>query len=119
MHLRVAREHGHPGPDRGLRQVDRRDRALLELAQRVGQLVVQRGDQAAAIGRRRVFGARPQGQDDRGGEGVRADCRSCAADRSLRIGQVAVIAQPERIMPVEQRLPASRAVASRRRLRTA
>ena len=70
--LRVAREHRHAGADRGLRQVDRRDRALLELAQRVGQLVVQRGDQAAAVSRRRVVGARTQRENDRRREGVRA-----------------------------------------------
>ena len=63
--LRVAREHRHPGADRGLRQIDRRDRALLELAQRVRQLVVQRGDQTTAISRRRVVGTRSQREDDR------------------------------------------------------
>ena len=79
-HLRVAREHRHPRADRRLRQVDRRDRALLELAQRVGQLVVQRRDQAAAVGRRRVVGARAQREDDRGREGVRAMTAHPVAD---------------------------------------
>ena len=97
--LRVAREHRHPRADRGLRQVDRRDRALLELAQRVGQLVVKRGDETAAVGRRRVVGTRAQRENDRGGEGVRADAHASGRRRSLRIGHVAVIAQPERIIP--------------------
>ena len=88
-HLRVAREHRHPRADRGLRQIDRRDRALLELAQRVGQLVVKRGDEAAAVGRRRVVGARAQREDDRRGEGVRADgsasgCRARCASATSR-----------------------------------
>ena len=88
-----------PGPDRRLRQVDRRDRALLELAQRVGQLGLQRGDEAAPVGGRRVLGARAQREDDRGGEGVRADWLIIRFASSLRIGQVAVIAQPDRIIP--------------------
>ena len=53
----------------------------------------------AAVGRRRVVGARAQGEDDRGGEGVRCRCDASGRRRSLRIGQVAVIAQPDRIIP--------------------
>ena len=97
-HLRVAREHRHPGADRGLRQVDRRDRALLEFAQRVGQLVVQRRDEATAV----VVGASSgRGRSARTIEEARAfvPTERIRPPRSLRIGQVAVIAQPERIMP--------------------
>jgi hypothetical protein len=50
-HLRVAREHRHARANRGLRQVDGGDRALLELAKRIGQLVVERGDQAPSVHR--------------------------------------------------------------------
>jgi len=71
--LRVAGEDRHAGADRGLRQVDWGDRPLLELAQGIGELFVEGGDEPAAVSGRGVVRSWAQREDNRGGEGVRAD----------------------------------------------
>ena len=76
-HLGVAGVDRHARADGRLRQVHRRDVAALQVGERHGQLGLERGDELAARGGGRVGGARAADEDDAGGEGVGARCRSC------------------------------------------
>ena len=99
VHPRVPGEHSHPRPDRRLPQVDRRDLPLLQFPQRLGKLLPQRGDQPPSVGEPRVSRSRPTGQHDRRRERVGLDVPRVRPPRSVRMGHVAVTAQPAVSMP--------------------
>jgi hypothetical protein len=94
-HLGVARVDRHAGADGRLRQVHRRDVAGCRWPAR-RQFGLERGDELAAGGGGRVGRARAADEDDAGGEGVGADTDH-APSRSVRIGQVPLMAKPASI----------------------
>ena len=106
-HLGVAGIDRHAGADGGLRQVHRRDVAALQMRERLRQLGLERGDELAARGGGCIGGALAADEDDAGGEGIGARCRSCGCSRSVRIGQVPLMAKPASNHCIQKGLPAS------------
>ena len=95
--LAIARIDGHPGADGGLREVNRRDIAALQVRERDRQLGLERSDELAAG---RSGGARwalAADEDDAGGKGIACPCPIMRLPSSVRIGQVPLIAKPARI----------------------
>ena len=90
--LRVAREDRHARADGGLRQVDRRDVAVLKLPKRVGQLRASARDELRRVSQRRVAG---RGRQTRTME----EARALVPMPTLRAAQLA----PHRPSPVDQR----------------
>ena len=66
----------------------------LQVRQCLRQLGLERGDELAAGGGGGVGGALAADEDDAGGEGVGADANCMRAPRSVRIGQVPLMAKP-------------------------
>ncbi len=114
-HLGVAGVDRHARADGRLRQVHRRDVAALEVGERLRQLSLERGDELAARGRGCVGGARAADEDDAGGKGVGSDADQSELPRSVRIGQVPLIAKPASNDGVKEGLPTGAGCALRRR----
>jgi hypothetical protein len=68
--LGVAGEDRHPGPDRRLGQVDRRDVAGPEIAERFGQLLPKRSDELLARRQQSIGWTRAADEDDGGRESI-------------------------------------------------
>jgi hypothetical protein len=68
-----------PGPNGGLREVNRRDVAALQGAQGGGQFLPHRRNKLAPRGHRSIRRTRAANEDDAGGEGVGAGANHAIA----------------------------------------
>ena len=91
-HLGVARVDGHARTDGGLREIDRRDVACLEMAQRDGQFGLQCGNELTASSSRARL-RHVSGRRGRCWRRAHSATPSKPADCSVRIGQVPLIAK--------------------------